>query len=74
MPKSQLGIPLVKRYGINSGVLFLRLDKLRKFELDKKMMQTLDLWIKKPITAEQDLLNILFSNQTGTKYRPLEIK
>jgi lipopolysaccharide biosynthesis glycosyltransferase len=58
-------IPVVGSYGINSGVLFLELNKLREFEFDKKMMNLLDIYMEKLFRPEQDLLNILFANQTG---------
>jgi lipopolysaccharide biosynthesis glycosyltransferase len=58
-------MPYVLPYGVNSGVLFLKFDKMKEFEFEKKIFALFDIYIKRLQLPEQDLLNILFYNQTG---------
>jgi lipopolysaccharide biosynthesis glycosyltransferase len=57
--------PIVAPHGINSGVLFLKFDKMKEFQFERKITNLLDVYMNHLKLPEQDLLNILFSNQTG---------
>jgi len=60
-------VPSVWTSGFNAGVLFMRLDRLREFNYEKKILNiVLDRkYNSKFDFAEQDLLNILFHKNTG---------
>lgn len=57
-------VPLVWQYGLNSGVLFMKLDRLREFDFEKKVMDV-TLGGQYSIIGDQDFINIVFHNQTG---------
>lgn len=57
-------IPVVGKYGINSGILFMKLIELRRFEFVKKIIEIKNN-SKFQITGDQDMINILFHKQTG---------
>lgn len=60
-------LPLVvDKYGVNSGLLFMKLDDLRRFDFVKKIIE-IRRRSKFRIIGDQDMINILFYNQTGKK-------
>ena len=60
-------LPLVvDKYGVNSGLLFMKLDDLRRFDFVKKIIE-IRKRSKFRIIGDQDMINILFYNQTGKK-------
>lgn len=62
---SPLPVPWVWKYGVNSGMLLMRLDRMREFDFEKKIIQTATFpKYKESIMGDQDLLNILFHNQS----------
>lgn len=65
---SPLPVPWVWKYGLNSGMLLMRLDRMREFDFEKKIIETAAVpKYKESVVGDQDLLNILFHNQTGTE-------
>lgn len=60
-------MPAVWETGLNGGVMYLRLDLLRKSDFVPRLLELGKEWRDRAYFAEQDLLNILFSNQTHSR-------
>ena len=58
-------VPAVWQSGLNGGVIFMRLNRLREFDFEKKIIEIAEMYHTKLHFAEQDLLNILFSKNIG---------
>lgn len=58
-------VPAIFNSGLNSGILFMRLDRMREFNFEEKMINLSVLYRDKLLYPEQDLLNILFHNNIG---------
>lgn len=60
-------VPALWNSGLNGGVLFMRLDRMREFKFEEKIVRLASSrqYKDKLEFAEQDLLNILFHNNTG---------
>ena len=61
-------MPVVWNSGLNSGVLFMRLDRMREFEFERKVEDLLSnnvSLVSKIIYPEQDILNIIFYTNIG---------
>ena len=61
-------VSLVFNTGINSGVLFMKLDRLREFEFGKKMAKVAfdDFYRKQyDLYGNQIIMGLLFRNQSG---------
>lgn len=69
-------VPAYGPSGLNAGVLFMRLNKLREFDFEKKILNLIPIYKSRLQFAEQDLINILFHNDTGgiIKLLKFEIK
>jgi lipopolysaccharide biosynthesis glycosyltransferase len=63
--KKKLAFPIVGRSGLNSGIIFMRLDRMREFKFEDKMMDLLEEYKSKLVHPEQDLMSILFSYYPG---------
>ena len=61
--------------GLNTGVLVMNLTRMREFEggWTENIMQVVHKYKKKMILADQDILNILFSNKVSSRYRTLPL-
>lgn len=57
-------IPVIGRFGINSGLMFMKLDELRRFDFVNKIIEIKNK-TKYRIYGDQDMINFLFHNQTG---------
>ena len=57
-------IPVVGQFGINSGLMFMKLDELRRFDFVNKIIEIQNK-TKYRIYGDQDMINFLFHNQTG---------
>jgi lipopolysaccharide biosynthesis glycosyltransferase len=51
----------VRPYGLNSGIIYMNLDKMRQFGFELKITDLLDEYKPKLAHPEQDLMSILFS-------------
>ena len=58
-------MPVVWEAGLNAGVLFMRLDRMREFKFQEKLLQSAKKYKSKLIFTEQDLINIVFSTNIG---------
>ena len=61
----QTHVPAVFDSGLNGGVLFMRLDRMREFAFEEKIINLSNSYKPKLTFAEQDLLNILFHDNIG---------
>lgn len=67
--KPEPRIPAYGKYGLNSGVLLMRLDRLRDFMFEEKMIALSNDYKYRLIYPEQDLLNIVFHFNHGQYHR-----
>ena len=58
-------VPAIFDSGLNSGVLFMRLDRMREFDFEKKIINLWRIYFNKLVYPEQDLLNIIFHDNIG---------
>lgn len=61
----QLAIPVVGNSGLNSGVMFMRLDLMRNSNFVDAIVKVADGYKDIIPGAEQDILNIIFSKNLG---------
>lgn len=59
-------VPAVWDSGLNGGVMYMKLDMIRKSDFLKRMLEISKEYKGRLPFAEQDMLNIHFSNQTHT--------
>ena len=55
-------VPAVGQSGLNSGVLFIKLDRIRTSNFLELVEETAEKFKPNLIGAEQDVLNIIFNN------------
>jgi lipopolysaccharide biosynthesis glycosyltransferase len=70
--KHLLSYPVTGKFGLNTGVLFMKLDKMREFNFEGKMALILDRCLVNNIrlhVAEQDLVNILFASSSAGEFQ-----
>lgn len=60
-------VPTIWDSGLNGGVLFMRLDRMREFDFENKIIKLFEAHSDNLLFLEQDLLNILFSQNLSTK-------
>ena len=58
-------VPVVWDAGINAGVIFMRLDRMREFKFQEKLIEYAVEYKDRLLFHEQDLINILFTNYIG---------
>ena len=60
-------VPSVWPSGLNSGVLFMKLDRLREFSFEKRVIEVVaNDHYKSAISGDQDIVNIIFHNNSGS--------
>lgn len=58
-------MPTVGKSGLNGGVLFMRLDRLKAIDFENKIIILAELYHGRLVFAEQDLLNAFFHDHIG---------
>lgn len=58
-------VPIFGESGLNSGVMFMDLDKLRKFDFENKITVIANTYRNRLVYPDQDLLNILFRKNSS---------
>lgn len=62
-------VPIWGPTGLNSGVLFMKLDQLKEFEFEKKINQVAsESKYTKVIVGNQDIMNIVFNKEPGLNF------
>lgn len=62
MVNKPVHVPAVGQSGLNSGVLFIKLDRIRNSNFLGLVEETAEKFKPNLIGAEQDVLNIIFNN------------